>query len=90
MVETPSILNAKLLLSGVKETSNVVALIPLLSIHVAREFEPITLIASAECRSKKKITVNIMSVEEKKDRMPLCVRLSGETSMISSSLNGFS
>lgn len=72
-----------------KETSKVVALIPLLAIHVAREFEPITLTASAECRSKKKTTANIRSDEEKKDRMPLCVRLGRERSMISSFLNGF-
>ena len=34
-------LNAKDELSGVKRTSNVVALIPELSMHVARDFEPI-------------------------------------------------
>jgi hypothetical protein len=44
-VETPSILNEKLLLSGVNRISNVVAEIPLLSIQVAREFEPIESIA---------------------------------------------
>jgi hypothetical protein len=54
IVETTSTLNAKLLLSGVKTTSNVVADIPLLSIHWAREFEPIDRIAVAE-RNRKNI-----------------------------------
>lgn len=84
IVETPSILNAKLLLSGVKETSKVVAPIPLLSIHVARDFEPITLTASTECKSANKIKANIKSTEENEDRMALCVRFGKERSMISS------
>jgi len=47
-------LKAKELLSGVKRTSKVVALIPLLSIHVASEFDPICRNAWAECRREKR------------------------------------
>ena len=81
-------MNAKLLLSGVKETSKVVAPIPLLSIHVASDFEPITRTASTECRSEKEINANIRSTEEKEDRMESCVRLGSEKSMIFKLLNG--
>src|ERR1700732_1398311 len=46
-------LNAKLLLSGVNNTSNVVAPMPLLSIHVAKEFDPICLIACIGCMKER-------------------------------------
>jgi hypothetical protein len=53
MVETPLMLKAKLLLSGVKTTSKVVAPMPLLSMHVASEFDPICRIACAECMNAR-------------------------------------
>jgi hypothetical protein len=73
MVETPSMLKAKLLLSGVNWTSKVVAPIPLLSIHVAKEREPITRRASAECSSDSEINENMKSSEDNDEDMGLCV-----------------
>jgi hypothetical protein len=67
MVDVPSILKAKLLLSGVKETSNVEAPIPLLSMHVANEFDPITRTALAESMSDRTTRVNIKKTEAKED-----------------------
>jgi hypothetical protein len=72
IVETPLILKARLLLSGVKRISNVVADMPLLSIHVASEFEPIERIAAAEwTRETTRATRN------KTDEAALPVRLLG-------------
>jgi len=69
-------LKAKLLLSGVKETSKVVAPIPLLSIHVAKDREPMTRKASAECSSDSEINENMRRSEESEEEdMELCVRL---------------
>ena len=81
IVDTPLILNAKLLLSGVKETSKVVAPIPLFSMHVARDLDPITLIASAEFVRSKEINANIRNTEDKDNRMLSCVRLRTEKYM---------
>jgi hypothetical protein len=60
-------LNAKELLSGVKETANVVAKIPLLSIHVAREFEPISRMAWTECDKRRVKMENIRDIVESMD-----------------------
>jgi len=62
-VETPLILKAKELLSGVNETANVVAKIPLLSIHVARDFEPISRTAWTECERRRVRRENISDIE---------------------------
>lgn len=67
-------LNAKLLLSGVKETSNVVAPIPLLSIHVARDVEPMTLVASTVFIRDREINANIRNTEVKEVQMEEGVR----------------
>jgi hypothetical protein len=48
-------LKAKLLLSGVNRTSKVVAPMPLLSIHVASDFDPIALIAAADCMKENSV-----------------------------------
>ena len=66
---------ARLLLSGVKRMSNVVAAIPLFSIHIARDFEPIALMASAEFSSDKPIIKIIEIIDDDEDGMKLCVRL---------------
>jgi hypothetical protein len=68
IVDTPLILNAKLLLSGVKETSKVEAPIPLFSMHVARDLEPITLIASAVFVRSRDMNANIRNAEDNDDR----------------------
>ena len=57
-------LNAKELLSGVKRTSNVVAPIPLLSIHVASDFDPMALIASTGCKRANRKKENIKTIED--------------------------
>jgi len=57
-------LNEKLLLSGVKRTSNVVAPIPLFSIHVAKDFEPICRIAWTDCRNNRETRRNRDVTEE--------------------------
>jgi len=76
-------LKAKLLLSGVKETSNVVAPIPLLSMHVAKDREPMTLMASAECNSDSEINENMNRIEEESDEdIGLCVRLGREKRIV--------
>jgi hypothetical protein len=80
MVETPSMLNEKLLLSGVYSTSKVVAPIPLLSIHVANDLEPICRIAWTDCRNNSETRRN-MDVKEE-DRERLCVRLGREKRMV--------
>jgi hypothetical protein len=78
MVDTPSMLKARLLLSGVKETSNVVALILLFTIHVASDLDPITRIASADCMREKEMRVMIRKTEDKEERSTSRVRLGGE------------
>src|ERR1700733_13732444 len=89
MVETPSMLKAKLLLSGVKETSKVGAPIPLLSIHVAKEREPITRRASAECSSDSEINKNMRSSEDNDEDMGLSVvRLGRERRIVLWMLRG--
>lgn len=76
-------LKAKLLLSGVKETSNVVAPIPLLSMHVAKDREPMTLMASAECSRDSEINENMRKSEEESDEdMELGVRLGREKRIV--------
>ena len=60
-------LNAKLLLSGVNEISNVVAPIPLSSMHVAKDREPMTLVASTECSSDSEINENVRRSEESEE-----------------------
>lgn len=76
-------LNAKLLLSGVKETSKVVAKMPLLSIHVASDLDPITLTALTVFMSDKDMNVDIRNTEDKDDRIAERVRLGREKRMIS-------
>ena len=71
-------LNAKLLLSGVYDTSKVVAPIPLLSIHVASDLDPITLTAFAVCIRERARKVSIKRVEEK----TLGVRFGREKRMV--------
>ena len=72
-------LKAKELLSGVNRTSKVVALMPLLSIHVASELEPICRMACTECMKERVIKERIKRNEddrEKEDREEtFCVRL---------------
>lgn len=67
IVETPLMLNAKVSLSGVNKTSNVLAPIPLLSIHVASDFEPIALIARTGCIRVKVIIENIRNIDDNDD-----------------------
>lgn len=78
IVDTPLMLNANELLSGVKRTSNVVAPIPLLSIHVARDFEPICRIASTDCIKESDRMERIRNIEETEGRNAFCVRFGRE------------
>jgi hypothetical protein len=71
-VEVPSMLKANELLSGVKETANVVAKIPLFSIHVASDFDPISRTASTECEKRRVATERIMDIDERENRMTVC------------------
>jgi hypothetical protein len=75
-------LKAKLLLSGVKETSNVLAPIPLFSIHVARDCDPMTLMATVECISDSRTNVNARR-EEKESPEPFGVRFGCENRIVS-------
>ena len=77
-------LKAKLLLSGVKRTSKVVAPIPLLSIHVARDFEPIALIASTEFSKDRAIIEHIKNIGDEDNGMKLRVRLIKEMRIVTS------
>ena len=78
IVETPLMLNAKVSLSGVNKTSNVLAPIPLLSIHVASDFEPIALIARAGCIRVMAMIENIRNMDDNDGdkTLLLCVRVS--------------
>jgi len=77
-------LKAKLLLSGVKETSKVVAPIPLLSIHVAKEREPMTRSASVVCNSDSEINENMRRSEDNDEDIGLyVVRLGREKRIVS-------
>jgi hypothetical protein len=78
MVDTPLMLKEKELLSGVKRTSNVVAPIPLLSMHVASDFEPICRIASTECMKERERMEKIRNMEETEGRNAFCVRFGRE------------
>jgi hypothetical protein len=68
-------LKAKVLLSGVKETSNVVAPMPLFSIHVASDLDPITLSASANLMRDREMRAMIRKTGDKEGRRTLLVRL---------------
>src|SRR5579859_354956 len=78
MVDTPSMLNAKLLLSGVKRTSKVVAPIPLFSIHVAKDLEPICRMPSTDCRNNREAMERMRNMEETEERVTRRVRLGKE------------
>jgi hypothetical protein len=71
-VEVPSTLKANELLSGVKETANVVAKIPLFSIHVASDFDPISRMATTECEKRRAATESNMDIDERENRMTVC------------------
>jgi hypothetical protein len=71
-VEVPSMLKANELLPGVKDTANVVAKIPLFSIHVASDFDPISSMASTECEKRRAATASNMDIDERANRMVVC------------------
>jgi hypothetical protein len=70
-------LKAKVLLSGVKRISNVVADIPLLSIHVARAFDPIDLSAATDWKRERTMERR-KKTESEEDRGTSIVRLGRE------------
>lgn len=68
-------LNAKLLLSGVKRTSKVVAPMPLLSIQVAKDLEPICRMASTDCWNNREARERMRNTDETEERATLRVRV---------------